>query len=309
MGRIKKAMDDPRSAIAWAFRKTKTMWSDEMYLRILYRLFYGKRLNLKDPIRYSEKMQWLKLYHRKPIFTQMVDKFEVKKIVAEKIGADYVIPCYGVWDSFDDIDFETLPNQFCLKCTHDSGSFVICKDKATFDYASAKEKLERNLNKNFFYEFREWPYKDVKARILAEKYEPSLGNIDSVEYKLTCCNGDVRAITVCGGIPHADFSLRSNDTFTKDWQRQNWYAYYKPKGGDIKKPAQMDEIINLSEKLSNGIPYVRVDWYIIKGKPFFGEFTFYTWAGFLRFMPSNMDEVMGKWIVLPNDTNTTEIAE
>ena len=300
MGRINKAMNDPKSAIAWAFRKTKMMWSDEKYLKILYHLFYGEKLHLNNPFKYSEKMQWLKLYYRRPIFTKMVDKYEVKRIVSEAIGAEYVIPCYGIWDSFDEIDFDKLPKQFCLKCTHDSGSFVICKDKATFDKAAAKERLERNRNKNFFYEFREWPYKDVKPRILAEKYEPSLGKIDSVEYKLTCCDGEVKTITVCGGVPHADFSLRSNDNFSKDWTRQDWYAYYKPKGGEIKKPSQMDKIVELSETLSAGIPYVRVDWYIIDEKPYFGEFTFYTWAGFLRFTPQEWDSKMGEWIKLPD---------
>lgn len=302
MNRLRKVIEDPRAALAWIFRKTKMIWKDEGYLRILYLLFYGKKLDLKNPSNYSMKMQWLKLYYRKTIFTQMVDKYAVKKIVSDQIGSEHVIPCYGIWNSFDEIDFDNLPDKFCLKCTHDSGSYVICKDKTTFDKTAAKEKLERNLKKNFFFEFREWPYKNVKARILAEKYEPSLGNINSVEYKLTCCNGEVKAITVCGGIPHSDFSLRSNDTFTKDWQRQDWYAYYKPKGGDIKKPVQMEEIIALSEKLSKGIPYVRVDWYIINDKPYFGEFTFYTWAGFLRFTPEIWDYRIGEWITLPEKT-------
>lgn len=301
MGKLKKAIDDPRAAMAWAFRKTKMMWhDDEQYLRILYRLFYGHKLNLENPKLYSEKMQWLKLFYRKPEFTQMVDKYEVKKLVTDKLGGGIVIPCYGVWNSFDDIDFDQLPNQFCLKCTHDSGSYVVCKDKPTFDKEAARKKLMKNLNKNFFYEFREWPYKNVKPRIIAEKYEPSLGNVGSEEYKLTCCDGEVKAITVCGGVPHADYSLRSNDTFTKDWKRQDWYAYYKPKGGDIKKPTQMDKIIEMSEELSKGIPYIRIDWYIIDGKPYFGEFTFYTWAGFLRFTPPEWDKKMGDWIKLPN---------
>lgn len=204
-----------------------------------------------------------------------------------------------MWNSFDEIDFEKLPDQFVLKCTHDSGGYVICKNKATFDKVAARNKLQPRLSNSLYMVFREWPYKNVKPRILAEKYEPSLGNADSEEYKLTCCDGQVKAITVCGGIPHADFSLRSNDTFSKDWQRQNWYAYYKPKGGDIKKPVQMDEIVEMSESLSHGIPYIRIDWYIIDGKPYFGEFTFYTWGGFLRFTPENWDRTIGDWIKLP----------
>lgn len=198
----------------------------------------------------------------------MVDKYEAKKYVASIIGEQYIIPTLGVWDKAEDIDFDLLPNQFCLKCTHDSGSYVICKDKATFDKDAAKKILENGLNNSLYMVYREWPYKNVKPRILAEKYEPSLGNADSEEYKLTCCDGEVKAITVCGGIPHSVFSLRSNDTFSKDWTRQNWYAYYKPKGGDIKKLAKMDEIVEMSEMLSKGIPYIRIDWYIIDGRPF-----------------------------------------
>lgn len=299
MSRFKKALEDPRAALAWAFRKTKKLWSDEFYLKTLYRLYYRRPLNLNKPETFSEKMQWLKLNWRQPVFTTMADKYSVKSFVAERIGSEYVIPCYGVWDSFDQIDFDSLPDSFCLKCTHDSGSYVICRDKAKFDKESARKILEKNRNKNFFYEFREWPYKDVKARIIAEEYIPSLGNADSVEYKLSCFGGEVKFITVCGGIPHSDFSLRSNDHFTKDWKRLDWYAFYKPKGGDIPKPAEMDKIVEMSEKLSKGIPYVRVDWYLVDGKIYFGEFTFYTWAGFLRFTPEEWDLTLGQWIELP----------
>lgn len=267
--KLKQGIKNPSLILKSLLMRTSKFWPDEFYLKALYRLFYGERLNLENPIKYSEKMQWLKLYYHKEEFTNMVDKYEVKNFVSETIGAEYVIPYYGVYNSFDEIDFNHLPNQFILKCTHDSGSFVICENKETFDKESARAKLEKGLRCNFFYTFREWPYKNVRPRIIAEKYMPSLGKSDSTEYKLTCCDGMVKTITVCGGIPHTDFSLRSNDNFSKDWTRQDWYAYYKPKGGIIEKPAQIDEIVNLSEKLSIGIPYVRVDWYVIDGKPYF----------------------------------------
>ena len=152
----------------------------------------------------------------------MADKYEVKQFVADKIGEEYVIPLYGVWDNFDEINFNKLPDQFILKCTHDSGGFVICEDKKTFDKEKAREKIEKTFGKSYFWQNREWVYKNIKPRIIAEKYMPSLGKQDSVEYKLTVINGIVKVITVCGGIPHAAFELRSNDNFDKEWNRQDW---------------------------------------------------------------------------------------
>lgn len=285
---------------------TSNVWSDRIYLKILYRLYYGKRLDLNNPLSFTEKIQWLKLYNRNVKFTLMVDKYEAKKMVKHALGEEYVIPCYGVYNYFDEIDFSALPNQFVLKCTHDSGSYVICDDIKTFDFEKAKALLEKGLKKNFYSKFKEWAYKDVKPRILVEKYIPSLGKKDSVEYKLTCCDGEVKTITVCGGIPHTKSYLRTNDHFTKTWEKQNWWAVYKSSGKRIEKPAQMDEMICLSEKLSKDIPYIRIDWYVIDNKPVFGEFTFYTWGGFLRFNPKEWDEVIGSWITLPNVIDPNE---
>lgn len=300
MNRILFYFYNPKQLLLSIMYKTACVWPDETYLKVLYWLKLGCKLNLENPTKYTEKCQWLKLYHHNPIYTEMVDKYEAKKYVADRIGKEHVVSFYGVWDSFDEIDFSKLPNSFCLKCTHDSGSFVICKDKNSFDVEAARKKLERGLKQNFYLRFREWPYKNVKPRIIAEEFLPTIGNIDSTEYKVTCCNGKVKFITVCGGVPHSDYELRSNDHFTKDWERLEWYAFYKPKGGIIEKPKQMDEIVELCERLSQNIPYVRIDWYIINGVPFFGEFTFYTWAGFPVFTPKSFDETLGSWIELPN---------
>lgn len=143
---------------------------DKMYLKICYKLATGKKLDLKNPQTFNEKLQWLKLYDRKPEYTRMVDKYEAKKYVAEKIGEEYIIPTLGVWDHFDEIDFDSLPDQFVLKCTHDSGGLVIVRDKAKLDKVAAKQKIEKSLKRNYYYSGREWPYKDVKPRIIAEKY-------------------------------------------------------------------------------------------------------------------------------------------
>lgn len=276
------------------------MWkNEELYLKILYRLNLGRSLNLKNPKRFTEKLQWLKLYYHNPMITNMADKYEVKKYLTDRIGSEYVIPAYGVWNTFDEIDFDSLPDQFILKCTHDSGSFYICKDKKTFNKEAARAKLEGGLRRSYYWNNREWVYKNIKPRIIAEKYIDSLGQTNSLEYKLSCFNGKVKFVTLCGGIAHAAYELRSNDHFTPDWERLNWYAFYKPKGGDIPKPAIVDKIIELSEKLAKDLPHVRVDWYVHNGQLYFGEFTFYTWAGFPIFTPDEWDEKLGSWIQLP----------
>lgn len=224
----------------------------------------------------------------------------MRKWVADKIGAEHVIPLYGVWDSFDDIDFDKLPDAFVLKVTHTSGGYVVCKDKSKFDKEQARKTMEWSLNRDYYWRTREWPYKNVPKRIIAEKYMPSLGNIDSEEYKITCCNGKVAVFTVCRGIPHSDYALRHNDNFDRNFNRQNWYAFYTPSKEPVEKPALFEEMVNIAEKLSHGIPQVRVDLYVIDGQIYFGEMTFFTWAGFIKFVPKSQDKIMGKWLTLPD---------
>lgn len=299
---MKEFFKNPKRALIYFMNyRCPSLLPDKVFICQQYKDIMGEELNLKNPTKFTEKLQWMKLYAHNPLYTQMVDKYEVKDFVANWIGKEYVLPIYGVWDSFDQIDFDKLPNQFVLKCNHDSGSYVVCTDKATFDKEKARQVLEPALKKNFFWMFREWPYKNVKRRIIAEQYEPSLGKKESVEYKLTCFDGEVKVITVCSGIPHQAVELRNNDNFSKDWKRQNWYAVYKPTGKDIKKPAEMDDIVRFSEELSKGIPQVRIDWYVIDGKIYFGEFTFFTWSGYIHFEPKEWNLTMGEWLKLPEE--------
>ena len=300
MKRVKAFIKDPKSTvIGFFYRRWPHIVPEKLYLEWQYKMSMGRNLNLKNPTLFTEKLQWLKLYDHNPLYTKLVDKYEVKQYIKERIGEQAVIPLYGVWDNFEDIDFGKLPNQFILKCTHDSGGFYICKDKNLFDYEAAKKKITEHLRHDQFLCSHEWAYKNVKPRIIAEKYIPSLGKSNSVEYKLTCCDGEVKCITVCTGIPHDAYELRHNDNFNKDWSRQNWYAFYTPTGKEISKPKEMDLMVEYSEKLSKGIPQVRIDWYIIDGNVFFGEFTFYTWGGLIQFSPESQDKVMGEWIKLP----------
>ena len=273
--------------------------SDEKYLKKKFKFFSGKKLDLENPKTICEKLQWLKLFDRKDVYTQMVDKYEVKKIVSEKLGEEHVIPLLGVWDSFDDINFDELPDQFVLKCTHDSGSFAICKDKKTFNKEEAREKLTKGLKRNYFYGGREWPYKNVKPRIIAEKYIDSLGKKESVEYKVTCFNGKVGFVTICTGIAHSKFEDRTNDHYDVNFNHMPWYSYYENSKEKIEKPAEWEQIIEFSEKLAKDVPYLRVDFYPIDGKLYFGEMTFYTWSGFIKFSPEEWDYKLGEMLILP----------
>lgn len=275
--------------------------SEEAAVKLMYWAYMGVKGNIDHPTKFTEKLQWLKIHDHNPLYTTMVDKYAVKDYVSKKIGAQYVIPLYGVWDSFNDIVFDKLPNQFVLKTTHSSGGYVVCKDKATFDYEKARKVLTDSLKFNYYAHCREWPYKNVPRRIIAEKYMPTLGNADSEEYKITCINGKVRVFTVCRGIPHQSLDVRFNDNFDRDFNRENWWAFYKPSGKPVAKPEKFDEMIALAEKLSEGIPHVRVDFYVIDGQVYFGEMTFFTWAGFIDFHPKSQDDLMGSWLKLPNE--------
>ncbi len=273
--------------------------SDEEYIKRLWKYKMDKPLDLENPKTFCEKMQWLKIHDHNPRYTKLADKYEIKKIVAEEIGSEHVVPLLGVWDSFDDIDLSKLPDSFILKTTHDSGGFMICKDKKNFDVSAARKKFSKALKRNFYWSGREWQYKNIPPRIIAEKYIDSLGKPDSLEYKLTCVDGKVVFTTVCKGIAHSGFDDRSNDHFDRDGNRMPWYAYYKPSKTPVSLPAQADEMIGYAEKLSKGIPYVRADFYIVDDIVYFGELTFYTWDGFLKFEPDEWDLKLGEMITLP----------
>lgn len=272
--------------------------SDEAYLKLVYRLIFGRKLDLKNPKTFNEKLQWLKLYNRKPEYTLMVDKYEVKGYIAEQIGEEYVIPTLGVWDNFDDIDFDSLPNQFVLKCTHDSGGLVICKDKSNLDVTKAREKINKALTRRFYYFGREWPYKNVKPRIIAEKYMVDKTVDELRDYKFFCFGGVCKCLKV-------DF-----DRFI-----EHHANYFDPQGNllDLGEkicppnkekvlflPENKDNMLQLAEKLSKGIPFLRADFYDVNGKIYFGELTFFPASGWGEFTDEKWDYKLGEWIKLPD---------
>ncbi len=269
--------------------------SDPLYLKMRYYAHFGKKLDLCNPRTFNEKMQWLKLYDRRPEYVVMVDKWAVKDYVAKKIGKDYIIPTLGVWDKFEDIDFALLPDRFVLKCTHDSGSIVICTDKQKFDWSQAGKRLKQSLQTNFFYNGREWPYKNVKPRIIAEKYMVDESGTELKDYKILNFNGKPRLIDV----DYNRFTGHMRNLYTTDWKYIDASIEYpNDPEHQIKRPEQLSQMLELAGYLSEGVPFLRTDFYVINDKIYFGEFTFFHESGMGKFTPENLNEEMGKWIRL-----------
>jgi len=279
---------------------------DKMYLKLLWRARMHSKLNINDPKTFNEKLQWLKLYDRKPEYTLMVDKYEAKKYVAEHIGEQYIIPTIGVWDHFDDINFEQLPDQFVLKCTHDSGGLVVCRDKSKLDIDAARKKIENSLRRNFFWYGREWPYKNIRPRIIAEKYmeddatvtenRDSL-NKELIDYKFYCFSGEPKFLYVSEGLENhetAKISFIDLDWKFAPFHRNDYYTFDKLP----KKPKSFDKMVQLSKKLSKGIPFIRVDLYEINGVIYFGELTFTPCSGLMLFSPQEWDYRIGQYLKL-----------
>ena len=271
---------------------------DDLFLKVRYRGEMNKPLNLRNPQTFNEKLQWLKLYDRNPEYTRMVDKYEAKKYTSEKIGEQYTIPTLGVWDRFEDIDFEKLPNQFVLKCTHDSGGLVICRDKHEFDKDAAKKKIVRSLKTSYYWGGREWPYKNVRPRILCEKYMENPGINGLRDYKFYCFNGKVRYLYVSEGME--DHATAKISFVTPDWRLAPFgRSDYQPYTELPPKPSHLVEMIGIAEHMSEGFPFLRVDLYEIDEKIYFSEFTFSPCAGFMPFSDEKWDLKLGELIELP----------
>ena len=268
---------------------------DKMYLQIYYFAQFHKFINFKNPKTYNEKLNWLKINDRDPKYTKMVDKYEAKEYVKDIIGEEYIIPTLGVWDNFDEIDFDKLPNQFVLKCTHDSEGLVIVKDKSKLNIEEAKKKIEKAMKYNFFYIGREYPYKNIKPRIIAEQYMEDKKYHGLRDYKFFCFEGDVKALFIATdrGIGETKF-----DYYDINFNHLDIIQHYPNSKKKIDKPKNYDKMIELSKKLSKGLKHVRVDWYEVNGKLYFGEITFYHFSGLQPFNDIKWDNMFGDWISL-----------
>lgn len=269
---------------------------DSIYIQIYYFAHFKKFCDLKKPSTYNEKLNWLKLHDHNPLYPTLVDKYEAKEYVARIIGNEYIILTLGVWDTFDDIDFEKLPNQFVLKCTHDSEGLVIVKDKKKMDKNAAKEKIEAALKQNFYYIGREWPYKDVRPRIIAEQYMEDHVDGELRDYKFFCFDGEPKAMFIASdrASDHVKF-----DYYDLKFNHLDIKQKYPHAQEALRKPATFKKMIDFSKLLSKGFPHVRVDFYEVDGHLYFGELTFYHFSGFMPFEPDRWDKVFGDWLKLP----------
>ena len=294
MNKIIKYIKKPSNVLLYLMNKNFFKWiPDEKYIKIKYKLEMNQKFNLKEPRTFNEKLQWLKLYDRKPEYTKMVDKYETKKYVANIIGKKYIIPTLGVWDKFEDIDFTKLPNQFVLKPTHASGNVFICKNKDEIDYKKLKKTVQKWLKRNYYLVHREWPYKNVKPRIIAEEYmEDQIGEL--IDYKVYAFNGQCDYVMVC-------FDRIKGETkfiyYDRNWNIKKEFSKDGIKYGDtikIEKPKNLDKMFEFAEILSKNIPFVRVDFYESNGNLYFGELTFYPSAGFDNTRTKDCQEYLDK---------------
>lgn len=268
--------------------------NDELYLKVMFWLSVGYKLNLRNPQTFNEKLNWLKLYYHNPIMSILADKYKVKEYVREKVGDQFVVPNYGVWDKFDDIDFSSLPSQFVLKTTNDSLGAIVCKDKLSFDKDSAKLHIEKGLKWNYYYSWREWGYKYVERRVIADKYLNDGTGKQLRDYKFWCFNGEPRYMycTIKGENVYENF-------YDMDFNKVNINHGYPRHQPEFEKPLDFDVMKKLAKKLSSGLPFVRVDFFYVHGQVYFGEFTFYDWAGLTPFDSYETDLNLGKLLTLP----------
>lgn len=271
---------------------------DAKFLNIQYEEMMGYKMDFSNPCTFDEKLNWLKLHDRNPLYIKLVDKFEVKKYVGDLIGSNYLIPTLGVYDNFEEIDFDNLPNQFVMKATHDSGGVYIVKNKSQLDFNAARKALTHSLKRNFFYACREWPYKYVPPRIIVEQYMEDGKTRELRDYKFYCFNGTVHAVLVAANRQNKDQEL-TFDYYDSTFKKLNLTNHWHPNSKDIiDKPISFDKMVGLASKMSKGFPHVRIDFYEVNGKIYFGEYTFYDMGGYLILSPDSWSQEWGDLIDL-----------
>lgn len=293
--KIRRYAKDPYYALGEDLIQSHPRWmSDKYFLKVQWKQIMGSKLDLKHPVTFNEKLQWLKIYDHNPLYTSLVDKLAVKKWVAEKVGEQYVIPTIAVYNNVEEIRTNELPMQFVLKCNHDSGGYVICKDLHKFNLESARTYLSQCLGRNFYWEAREWAYKDVVPCLFAEKYIKDDSYDDLVTYKFLCFDGEPKCFYM---------TVKNNDIW------ENWYDMdfhkmelthgFRNEKIEFEKPAAFDEMVEVVRKLACGIPHVRIDMYLSDSHIYFSEYTFYDWGGYMQFQPKEYDSMLGYMISLP----------
>lgn len=293
--KLGKLIKNPKIILSVLLQKNAhRIKNDELYLKMIFRLSLGYKLDLKKPRTFNEKLNWLKLYYHNPLMSILADKYKVKEYVRNKIGNEYVVPNYGVWDSFDDIDLNILPDQFVLKTTNDSLGVIVCKDKQSFDKETAKRHLEKGLQWNYYYSWREWGYKYVERRVIADKYLDDGTGQQLRDYKFWCFNGKPQYMycTIKGENVYENFY----DMDFKAVDINHGFPRHQP---EFEKPADFELMKQLAAKLSADLPFVRIDFFYVQGHVYFGEFTFYDWAGINPFERYETDLELGNLLTLP----------
>ena len=297
---LKVYIQNPRLLLSALLREYGFWIPDKQYLQMMYYLSVGKMLNLKNPQTFGEKIQWLKLYDHKPDYTKLVDKYAVKEYVASLIGWDYVIPTIGVWDCPEEIDFDSLPSKFVLKTTNGGGGkVIICKDKRSLDLEKTIYFLKRLLKQDIYKKLREWPYKNVKRRIIAEQYLEDVDNPDEdmIDYKFYCFNGKPQFCQVIGG-RHTQETI---DFYDMNWQHQEFIGL-NPKTVNSSfiqcRPRHYDKMREIAHILSQGIAFSRIDLYDTIERPYFGEITLYPFSGMGEMRPFHYNLLLGEMIKL-----------
>lgn len=295
-----KVIRHPSKIIIWLSSHgfTKYIISDKTYLKLMCKQNLGYDINLKNPKTFNEKMQWLKLYDRNPNYVKLVDKYEVRSYLTELIGEEYLIPLLGKWDKFEDISYDALPNKFVLKCTHDSGGVFVVSDKSSVDKENLKKEINKRLKKNYFYFGREWPYKFVKPRILAEEYMIDNTQGELIDYKLMVFNGKVKCSFTCTE-RFTDEGLKVT-FFDREWKKMPFERHYPSSLKEIAKPINYDKMIVIAEKIAmaSHMKFARIDFYEANGKLYIGEITLYPGNGQEEFRPEKYDQILGSWLQL-----------
>ncbi len=276
----------------------KACWfiPDEYWIRFRFLMLMGRRCNLKNPRSFSEKIQWLKLNEHFDEYTTWCDKIECKSLAKSFVGEEHIIPTIGVWDRFEDIDFSKLPDKFVLKCNHDSGGIVICRDKTKFDYKAAEKKLKSCLKRDYYLNGREWPYKNIKRKILAEPYiESEEGRNELTDYKLMVFNGKVRCSFTCTDRYSGGLKVTF---FDNAWNMLPFDRKYPRSRVMIEKPQSYEWMVEVSERIASKWRFARIDFFEVDGMPYLGEVTFYPGSGMERFYPEKWDFELGSWLEL-----------
>lgn len=273
--------------------------SDEEFLKKAYKINLGQELNLSNPKSFNEKIQWLKLYNRRPEYTMMVDKYKVRQYISDNFGEQYLIPLLGVWNDPDEIDFASLPNQFVLKCNHNSGlGMCICKDKSKLDIEKVKKELCEGLEQDYYQIWREWPYKNVPRKVICEKYLIDESRTGLVDYKIHNFDGNPKMILVCSD----RFSEKGlcEDFYDTNWKKLDLRRpNCNVSDTALPRPEQLEKMLELSKEIAKGHPFMRTDFYQVNGKIYFGEITLYPASGLSKYSPEKWDEKLGEWISLP----------